>query len=89
MRRSGGSGPDFVAAHRRRYGNRPARQRQLTYDIAVLDEYASWRDWVDQELALLPADAIAENQSLSATSCFSWRDDNAGLEAVARRPTQC
>jgi hypothetical protein len=70
-------GPDFVAAHRRRYGNRPAQQRQLTYDIAVLDEYASWRDWVDQELALLPADAIAENQSLSDSGvwgdaeCFS------------------
>jgi hypothetical protein len=55
-------GPDFVEAHRRRYGNRPAQQRQLTYDIAVLDEYASWRDWLDQQLALLPphkADELA------------------------------
>lgn len=47
-------GPESVEAHRRRYGNRPAQQRQLTYDIAVLDEYASWRDWLDEQLALLP-----------------------------------
>jgi hypothetical protein len=55
-------GPDFVEAHRRRYGDRPAQQRQLTYDIAVLDEYAPWRDWLDQQLALLPphkADKLA------------------------------
>jgi hypothetical protein len=48
-------GSDFVEAHRRRYGSRPAQQRQLTYDIAVLDEYAPWRDWLDQQLALLPS----------------------------------
>jgi hypothetical protein len=47
-------GPDFVEAHRRRYGNRSAQQRQLTYDIAGVDEYAPWRDWLDQQLALLP-----------------------------------
>jgi hypothetical protein len=55
-------GPEFVEAHRRRYGHRPAQQRQLTYDIAVLEEYAPWRDWLDEQLALLPphqADKLA------------------------------
>jgi hypothetical protein len=47
-------GPDFVQTHRRRYGKRPAQQRQLTYDIAVEDEFAPWRDWLDEQLALLP-----------------------------------
>jgi hypothetical protein len=55
-------GPCWVEAERRRLGSRPAQQRQLTYDIAVLDEYAPWRDWIDEQLALLPAedaDALA------------------------------
>jgi hypothetical protein len=55
-------GPDFVETQRRRYGNRPAEQRELSYDIAVQDEFAPWRDWLDQQFALLPrpaADALA------------------------------
>ncbi len=36
-------GPDFVAEHRRRYGKRPPEGQQLTYDIAVEDEYARGR----------------------------------------------
>jgi len=55
-------GPEFVAEYERRYGKRPPEQRQLTYDIAVEEEYASWRRWLDDQLALLPtkaADAIA------------------------------
>lgn len=55
-------GPDFVAEHQRRYGKRPPEQRQLTYDIAAGDDCAPWRQWLDDQLALLPertADAIA------------------------------
>ncbi len=55
-------GPDFVAEHRRRYGKRPPEQRQLTYDIAAGDDCAPWRQWLDDQLALLPeptANAIA------------------------------
>lgn len=47
-------GPEFVAEHRRRYGRRSPEQRQLTYDIAVEDQYAPWRQWLDDQLALLP-----------------------------------
>jgi hypothetical protein len=47
-------GPEFVETQRRRYGNRPPEQRQLSYDIAVQDEFAPWRDWLDQQFALLP-----------------------------------
>jgi hypothetical protein len=50
-------GPDFVAQHRRRYGKRPPEQRQLTYDIAVNDEHEPWRQWLDDQLALLPTGA--------------------------------
>jgi hypothetical protein len=55
-------GPDFVAEHRRRYGKRPPEGRQLTYDIAVEDEYTPWRAWLDDQLDRLPvrdADAMA------------------------------
>jgi hypothetical protein len=55
-------GPDFVAEHRRRYGKRPPEGRQLTYDIAVDDEYALWRQWLDDQLDRLSArdaDAMA------------------------------
>lgn len=45
---------DFVSAHRQRFGKRPPQDRQLTYDIAVEDEYAGWRRWLDDELAVLP-----------------------------------
>jgi len=44
-----------VAEHRRRYDRRPPEQRQLTYDIAVEDRYGAWRQWLDDQLALLPA----------------------------------
>ena len=51
-------GSDFVERHRGRYRYRPAEQRQLTYDIAVADEYAPWRAWLVEQLALLdPAQA--------------------------------
>jgi hypothetical protein len=49
-------GPDFVVEHRRRYGKRPPEARQLTYDIAVDAEYASWRQWLDEQLDQLPAE---------------------------------
>ena len=53
-------GTDFVAAHRRKYGDRSPERRDLTYDIAVEDEFAPWRRWLDEQLALLPAkDAVA------------------------------
>lgn len=47
-------GPDFAEAHRGKYGKRPPQDRQLTYDIAVGDGYAQWRQWLDDQLALLP-----------------------------------
>lgn len=50
-------GPDFVAEHRRRYAKRPPEQRRLTYDIAAGDEHSDWREWLDDQLALLPAKA--------------------------------
>jgi hypothetical protein len=55
-------GPDFVADHLRRFSKRPPEQRQLTYDIAVEDNYAPWREWLDDQLTLLPcrvADGMA------------------------------
>jgi hypothetical protein len=50
-------GPDFVAERRRKVGKHPPEQRQLTYDIAVNDHCAPWRQWLDDQLALLPARA--------------------------------
>lgn len=55
-------GPDFVLEHRRRFGERRPDAGQLTYDIAVEDEHAAWRQWLDDQLAQLPpkhADAMA------------------------------
>lgn len=55
-------GPEFVAQHRRNMGKYPPEQRQLTYEIAVNDEYEPWRQWLDDQLALLPgstADVMA------------------------------
>ena len=49
-------GPTWVAAQRAKLDHRPAEGRQLTYDIAVQDEYAPWRQWLDDQLALLPED---------------------------------
>ncbi|WP_033822962.1 hypothetical protein [Kitasatospora sp. MBT63] len=48
-------GPEFVTAQRSRYGGRPPEQRELTYDIAVEEQYSSWRSWLDDQLDLLPA----------------------------------
>lgn len=50
-------GPDFVAEHQRNYGKRQPEQRQLTYDIAVNEDCAPWRQWLDDQLAVLPARA--------------------------------
>lgn len=52
-------GPDFVAEQLRRFEDRPPERRSLSYDIAVGDEYAPWRDWLDDQLALLPAKEAA------------------------------
>jgi hypothetical protein len=55
-------GPEFVAAHRARFGGRSPDRRQLTYDIAVEPAYEPWRRWYDEQLALLSAaqaDALA------------------------------
>jgi hypothetical protein len=55
-------GPDFVLEQRRKFGKNPPEQRQLTYDIAVNDDCAPWRQWLDDQFALLPAhvaDAMA------------------------------
>ncbi|GAB1512595.1 hypothetical protein [Actinophytocola sp. KF-1] len=48
-------GREFVAEQRRRYGHRSPEQRELTYDIAVEDQYEPWRQWLDDQLSLLPA----------------------------------
>jgi hypothetical protein len=51
-------GPEFVAEHRRRFGALPPDRRQLTYDIAAEPHFESWREWYDEQLAVLPqADA--------------------------------
>jgi hypothetical protein len=63
-------GPDFVEAHRKRYGKRPPEARQLTYDIAVEDEYAPWRQWLDDQLALLP------DQASEALARRVWLDEH-------------
>ncbi|GLY97446.1 hypothetical protein [Actinoplanes sp. NBRC 103695] len=57
-------GPDFVSAHQAKYAHRRRSDRQLTYDIAVSEEYEPWRRWLDDQVALLPArdaDAFARN----------------------------
>ena len=58
-------GPDFIQRQRATLGHRPPEQRQLTYDIAVDPEYAPWRAWLDEQLALLePAQADAQANRL-------------------------
>ncbi|GAA1922848.1 hypothetical protein [Streptantibioticus ferralitis] len=55
-------GTEFVRAQRAQHGKKTPEQRELSYDIAVNDEYAPWRDWLDEQLALLSkaeADALA------------------------------
>jgi hypothetical protein len=59
-----------VEAHRHRYGKRPPQDRQLTYDIAVQDEYAAWRQWLDDQLALLP------DQTSEALARKVWLDEH-------------
>jgi hypothetical protein len=59
-----------VEAHRKRYGKRPPQDRQLTYDIAVKDEYAPWRQWLDDQLALLP------DQASEALARRLWLDEH-------------
>lgn len=63
-------GADFVEAHRHRYGKRPPQDRQLTYDIAVQDEHAAWRQWLDDQLALLP------DQASEALANKVWLDEH-------------
>ncbi|MBQ1022966.1 hypothetical protein [Micromonospora sp. C95] len=53
-------GPEFVEEHRRRFGTRPRSGRQLTYDIAVDEEYAPRRAWLSEQLDLLAAKQAAE-----------------------------
>lgn len=48
-----------MEAHVKRYGKRPPQDRQLTYDIAIQEKYTLWRQWLDDQLALLP-EQIAE-----------------------------
>lgn len=58
-----------MAERRRRYDHLPQVQRELSYDIQVQDEYAPWRAWFDEQLALLPgkkADTLAGRL---------WRDE--------------
>jgi hypothetical protein len=59
-----------VEAHVKRYGKRPPEGRQLTYDIAVQDEYARWRQWLDEQLALLP------DQASEALARKVWLDEH-------------
>ena len=46
-------GPDFVTEQRSKFDKRPPEQRQLTYDIAVNEDCAAWREWLDDQLARL------------------------------------
>ena len=46
-------GPEFVEQHRARHGKRPGEHRQLTYDIAEEETFASRRSWLDDQLSLL------------------------------------
>ena len=59
-----------MEAHRHRYGKRPPQDRQLTYDIAVQDEHAAWRQWLDDQLALLP------DQASEALANKVWLDEH-------------
>ncbi|MBQ0896257.1 hypothetical protein KBX37_24720 [Micromonospora sp. U56] len=55
-------GQSFVQRHRATYGNRAPERRPLTYDIAVEDNFEPWRQWYEEQLALLPqtqADELA------------------------------
>lgn len=64
-------GQDFVTAHLMAHGKRTPEQRQLTYDIAVGADYAPWRRWYGEQLALLPtaqADALSRRLWLTSTS---------------------
>lgn len=62
-------GDDFVDHMRKKYGNRSRENRKLTYDIGVLDEFAPWRRWMDEQLSL-----IAPSQANKLVSRI-WLDD--------------
>jgi hypothetical protein len=47
----------FVTEMQAQYAGKRSLDRQLTYPIAVDDEYAPWRAWLDEQLQLLPANA--------------------------------
>lgn len=63
-------GPDFVERQRNRFGQRPPEQRQLTYDIAVDEEYAPWRAWLDEQLLQL------DPQQADTLATKVWLDEN-------------
>jgi hypothetical protein len=53
-------GPDFVEAMRTRWEGRRAVERPLTYQNAVEDEFRPWREWLDEQLAVLPESTAAK-----------------------------
>jgi hypothetical protein len=53
-------GEEFVAEWRRRWIDRPAHERPLTYDIAADDEFAERRRWYGEQIDLLPEPAATE-----------------------------
>ncbi|MBP2702922.1 hypothetical protein JOL79_03785 [Microbispora sp. RL4-1S] len=56
--------------YRRRHGNKTPQGRALTYENAVNEEFASRREWLDEQLSLLPvqqADQLARRV---------WQDDH-------------
>jgi hypothetical protein len=58
-------GTDFVSAHKEKYGDRSPERRALTYAIAVENEFEPWRQWLDEQLALLPVgDATALSRKI-------------------------
>ncbi|MFC7650512.1 hypothetical protein ACFQX6_66830 [Streptosporangium lutulentum] len=63
-------GPEFVEAHRRRFGHKAPQERSLTYDNAVEDEFSSRRDWLDEQLRHLPL-----SQAEAMAGCV-WQDDH-------------
>jgi hypothetical protein len=80
-------GPDFVEVMRARWQSRRAMDRPLTYDIAVKDEYQSWRVWLDEQLAVLPeatAATIARKvwQEEHFWPCIMELATGAGLRAL-------
>lgn len=48
-------GPEFVGAMRVKYSRTRPVDRAFWYPIATGDEYEPWREWFDDQLALLPS----------------------------------